>query len=238
LNELEVTEKGVSDFVSSADCDAQALIASELASAVPDAALVMEEDRASHALQSKQVFFVDPLDGTTNFLHGIPHFAVSIGYQCDGVLCAGVVFDPAKDEMFCAERGRGAFLGERRLHVSREVRLERALVGTGVPHRGRGDHERYLSTLPRVMSDVAGIRRMGSAALDLAYVAAGRFEAFFETGLSSWDIAAGVVLVEEAAGRVTRPDGEPFVLAEGDVLATNDALISALSERLSALSRG
>ncbi|MGC4092525.1 MAG: inositol monophosphatase family protein [Polyangiaceae bacterium] len=235
VRELSIREKGASDFVSNADLTSQALIADQLVQSFPDACLVLEEDTASHGLRGVTEFFVDPLDGTTNFLHGIPHFSVSIACQRDGVLVAGVVFDVPKHELFAAERGKGAWLGERRLSVSRETSLERSVIGTGVPHRGRPAHERYLAVLPRMMGDVAGIRRMGSAALDLAYVAAGRFEAFYETHLSPWDIAAGVVLVREAGGNVVQPNGAPFELTAGHVLAAPEALLEPLAERLGAL---
>jgi myo-inositol-1(or 4)-monophosphatase len=164
-------------------------------------------------------FIIDPLDGTTNFLHGIPHFAVSIALETDNVIVAGTVIDPMKNEVFWAERGRGAWLGERRLMVSAERNVARCVVGTGIPHNGRDDHEAYLHALASVMRDVAGIRRLGAAALDLAYVAAGRFEAFFETGLAAWDVAAGALLVQEAGGIVTRTDGLVEHLS-GDVLAS------------------
>ena len=174
-------------------------------------------------------------ESTTNFLHAIPHFSISIACERDGELVAGVVYDVVKDELFAAERGAGAWLNEQRLSVSSESRLDRAVVGTGVPHRGRPAHTEYLSVLPRIMADFAGIRRFGSAALDLAYVAAGRFDAFFESHLSPWDIAAGVVLVREAGGVVVQPNGRDFVLARGHVLATNEALREPLRERLSGL---
>ena len=235
VRELAVREKGASDFVSNADLASQAIIEQELRRAFPEAALVLEEERESHGLLGALRFYVDPLDGTTNFLHAIPHFSISIACERDGELVAGVVYDVVKDELFAAERGAGAWLNEQRLSVSSESRLDRAVVGTGVPHRGRPAHTEYLSVLPRIMADFAGIRRFGSAALDLAYVAAGRYDAFFESHLSPWDIAAGVVLVREAGGVVVQPNGRDFVLARGHVLATNEALREPLRERLSGL---
>jgi myo-inositol-1(or 4)-monophosphatase len=235
LRELLVREKSASDFVSNADLASQALIASELSRVFPDAGLVLEEEASSHALSGGTLFFVDPLDGTTNFLHAIPHFSISIACQHDGELVAGLVFDPIKDELFVAERGHGAWLGDRKLSVSSETELARCVVGTGIPHRGRPAHSEYLGVLPRIMSDVAGVRRLGSAALDLAYVAAGRFDAYFESHLSRWDIAAGVVLVREASGLVLQPSGAPFSLAQGHVLATSKALGPAFVERLAGL---
>lgn len=167
---------------------------------------------------------VDPLDGTTNFLHGIPHFAVSIALERDGQVVAAVVLDVAKQELYRAELGAGAWLGDKPLRVSQETAFERSLVGTGIPHHGNSVHDAYLEALASVMRDVAGVRRMGAAALDLAYVAAGRFEAFFELGLAPWDLAGGILLVREAGGVVSKTSGEPVRLDDGDVLAITPAL--------------
>ena len=231
---IEVREKSASDFVSSADLRSQAIIRAALTEAYPEHGLLLEEgdDRtATHAAR----FVVDPLDGTTNFLHGIPHFAVSIALEVTGEIVAGVVLDVMKGELFFAEKGYGAWLGEQRLSVSRERDLGRSIVGTGIPHRGRGDHPRFLAALAGIMRDVAGIRRQGAAALDLAYVAAGRFEAFFETGLAPWDVAAGTLLVREAGGIVTQTGGATLHLS-GDVLASsNDRVHASMVERLAPL---
>jgi myo-inositol-1(or 4)-monophosphatase len=222
---LEVREKSASDFVTSADLRSQEIIRASLTEAYPEHGLLLEEgdDRAAaHASR----FVVDPLDGTTNFLHGIPHFAVSIALETNGEVVAGVVLDVMKDELFSAEKGRGAWLGDRQLSVSRERDLGRSIVGTGIPHRGRGDHPRYLGALAVIMGDVSGIRRMGAAALDLAYVAAGRMEAFFEVGLAPWDVAAGGLLVREAGGIVTQTRGAVVHLS-GDVLASSSREVHA-----------
>ena len=218
LDTVEVREKGTSDFVSSEDLRAEATIRAELGRAFPDHGLLLEESDEVGAGSGSR-FIVDPLDGTTNFVHGIPHFSVSIAREVNGEIVSGTVVDVMRREIFWAERGVGAWLGERRLAVSAESELSRAVIGTGIPHRGGADPARYLLALARVMSDVAGIRRFGSAALDLAYVAAGRVEAFFERGLSPWDVAAGALLVREAGGEVTRIDGSAHHL-HGDVLAT------------------
>jgi myo-inositol-1(or 4)-monophosphatase len=168
---------------------------------------------------------VDPLDGTTNFLHGVPHFAVAVALEHEGQVVAGVVHDVPKDEMFVAEKGRGAFLNGQRVHVATDRDLSRALVAIGIPHSSsRVRHPRYLAVLADVMRDAAGIRRLGAAALDLSYVAAGRFALFFELGLAPWDLAAGSLLVSEAGGTVTEPDGGDGFLESGDVLATNGRL--------------
>jgi myo-inositol-1(or 4)-monophosphatase len=231
---LEVREKKASDFVSSADLRSQAIIRADLGGAYPDYGLLLEEgdDRAAAAGRR---FIVDPLDGTTNFLHGIPHFAVSIALEVSGEIVAGVVLDVMKAELFVAEKGRGAWLGERRLSVSREVDLRKTIVSTGIPHRGRGDHEGFLAALRAIMRDVAGVRRFGAAALDLAYVAAGRCEAFFETGLAPWDVAAGALLVREAGGIVAQTGGSVVHLS-GDLLASSSAEIhAAMIDRLAPL---
>jgi myo-inositol-1(or 4)-monophosphatase len=228
---LVVREKKASDFVSSADLRAQAIVRGELGAAYPDYGLLLEEgdDRAS---ASGRRFIVDPLDGTTNFLHGIPHFAVSIALEEDGEIVAGAVLDVMKGELFRAEKGRGAWLGERRLSVSCESDLARSIIATGIPHRGRGDHAGFLGALATIMRDVAGVRRFGAAALDLAYVAAGRCEAFFETGLSPWDVAAGALLVREAGGIVSQTAGDVVHLS-GDVLASStEAVHRAMIDRL------
>jgi myo-inositol-1(or 4)-monophosphatase len=215
---LSVREKGASDFVSNADLRSQDTIVAELSRACPGHAFLLEEGTEETSAVGAR-FIVDPLDGTTNFVHGIGHFAVSIAREVEGVVVAACVMDVMRGEVFWAERGGGAWLDGRRLTVSGERDLARAVVGTGIPHRGGADPARYLSALGSVMSDVAGIRRLGAAALDLAYVAAGRFEAFFELGLARWDVAAGALLVREAGGTVTRLDGTPHHL-HGDVLAT------------------
>jgi myo-inositol-1(or 4)-monophosphatase len=229
LGELRVVEKNPSDFVSSADLRSQELIRAELAAAFPEYELVLEEGAEPRASTARARFLVDPLDGTTNFLHGIPHFAVSIALEKGGELVAGVVLDPSKNELFWASKGEGAWLGDRRLTVSSERDLSRAVFGTGIPHRGNERHGPYLEALARVMREVAGVRRFGAAALDLSYVAAGRFEAFFDMGLAPWDIAAGAVLVREAGGLVSRQDGAELTLDGGSVLASNGEHLHAVS---------
>jgi len=221
---LRITVKGTADFVSQADLESEETLRSVLLGAYPRHGLLAEESAAT-ASTSDSRFIVDPLDGTTNFLHGVPHFAVAIALEREGVVVAGLVFDPAAGELFVAERGKGAWLGRERLRVSTERDLGRALIGTGIPHAGsRVRHSDYLAALARVMKRAAGIRRLSAAALDLSYVASGRFDAFFEMGLKPWDIAAGILLVEEAGGSVTEPAGGARLLETGDVLATNGPL--------------
>jgi len=230
LSRLPISEKGPSDFVSSADIDAQNVLRTELASAFPSYGFLLEEAVGGDAATSAQApsdarFIIDPLDGTTNFLHGIPHFAVSVAFELQGEVVAGVVLNPTTSEVFWAERGGGSWLGEQRLHVSTNADIARAVVGTGIPHLGRPMHDKFLTALAKIMPQVAGVRRLGSAALDLAYVAAGRFDMFWEIGLSPWDIAAGTLLVQEAGGIVTACSGEPLGLGGPDILAASSTKV-------------
>lgn len=218
---LEVSLKGPADFVSAADLESEKSLREALLGAYPDYGFFGEE-KAATGVGASARFIVDPLDGTTNYLHGIPHFGVSIALERSGRLVAGIVFDPAKDEMFYAEAGRGAFVQGAALQVSNEADMHMAVIGTGIPHGNRPErHSKYLTVLGRVMKESAGVRRFSAAALNLAYVAAGRLDAFFEAGLSPWDIAAGALLVREAGGRATDHEGNDDVIASGDVLATN-----------------
>jgi myo-inositol-1(or 4)-monophosphatase len=210
--------------VTEADLESERTLEGCLLRAFPRYGFVSEESPPKQAEASSR-FVVDPLDGTTNYMHGIPHFAVAIALEREGEVVAGVVLDPAKDEMFVAERGRGAWLGRERIRVSSDRDLSRALVATGIPHASaRTGHARYMGMLAPMMRESAGIRRFAGAALDLAYVAAGRFAVFFELGLRRWDIAAGSLLVQEAGGRVSEPGGGESPLSSGDVLATNGRL--------------
>ena len=224
VEQLQVSMKGPADFVSSADFKAEKTIRTELAKARPGFGFLMEESGSSPGSDGKHRWIVDPLDGTLNFLHGIPHFCISIGLEREGEIVAGVVYEPTRDEMFWAEKGNGAYLNDRRLRVSARRGLGDAVIGTGIPFRERGDHKTYLATLAAVMNATAGVRRPGAAALDLAYVAAGRFDGYWEFGLSPWDLAAGILLVREAGGYVSDLSGGHDMLTSGDVLAANDHL--------------
>jgi len=235
VQNLQVSLKGPGDYVSAADRRAERIVHDELARARPGYGFLMEESGEIAGSDDQHRFLVDPLDGTTNFLHGIPIFAVSIGLERQGQLVAAVVYNPAMDELYTAERGGGAFLNDRRLRVAARRSLSDAVIATGIPHLGRGEHGRALIELRHVMGDVAGIRRAGSAALDLAWVAAGRYDGFWEHGLSPWDIAAGTLLVREAGGFVTDQAGNQDVLDRKDVVAGNEAIHRAL---LGALARG
>lgn len=232
VEHLQVSRKGPADFVSMADRRAEGIIRDELRKARPKYGILMEEGGSVEGSDTSNRFVVDPLDGTTNFLHGIPHFAISIALERDGEPFAGLIYDPVNDQMFLAEKGNGAFLNGRRLRVSSRRRMDEALFATGIPFMGVRDHDQFLRQLRGVMAISAGVRRFGSAALDLAYVAAGRYDGFWETGLSPWDIAAGIVMVREAGGYVTEPDGGRDMLTSGAIVAANDQLHDPLRRLL------
>jgi myo-inositol-1(or 4)-monophosphatase len=238
LRDLRVGLKGPADFVSEADVESEETIRRVLLGAFPTYGFFAEESAPVAGTGAR--FIVDPLDGTANFVHGLPHFAVSIALEREGRLVAGLVLDVPKGELFVAEAGRGAWLGRERLRVSEDADFSRAIVGTGIPH-AKADaaavHARYLPMLAATMRQAAGVRRFAAAAIDLAYVAAGRYAAFFELGLAPWDLAAGILLVEEAGGRVSRPDGSGDVLGSGEVLATNGRLHQAMVDSFRAPDR-
>jgi myo-inositol-1(or 4)-monophosphatase len=231
---LQVSRKGPADFVSMADRQAERTIVEELRHARPDWRLTLEEGGEIEGDPDKPRFIVDPLDGTTNFLHGLPHFAISIAVEDPRgpggrpEITQALVYQPLTDESFWAEKGRGAWLNERRLRVSARRNLDEALIATGIPFFGHGNFDRFGKILNAVAPSVAGIRRFGSAALDLAWVAAGRYDGFWEEDLQYWDIAAGILLVREAGGFVTDFRGADAALANGQVLAANDQLHSKL----------
>lgn len=231
---LQVSRKGPADFVSMADRQAEKTIMEELRHARPDWRMTLEEGGSVEGDPDKPRFIVDPLDGTSNFLHGIPHFSISIAVEdprgAGGrpEITQALVYQPLTDESFWAEKGRGAWLNERRLRVSARRDLADALIGTGIPFFGHGHLGRFQKVLDAVAPEVAGIRRFGSAALDLAWVAAGRFDGFWEEDLKIWDIAAGILLVREAGGFVTDFRGADSALDKGQVLAANDQLHSRL----------
>jgi myo-inositol-1(or 4)-monophosphatase len=224
VEQLQVSVKGPSDFVSTADLHAERTLKAELMRARPGYGLLMEEGGATEGSDPHHRWIVDPLDGTTNFLHGVPHFAISIALERDGEIVAGLVYEPTRDEMFWAEKGVGAYLNDRRLRVSARRQLADALIGTGIPFGGRGDQPTYLATLARVAAATSGVRRLGAAALDLAYVAAGRYDGFWEFGLFPWDIGAGLLLVREAGGFVSDLAGGQNMMTGGGVLAANSHL--------------
>ncbi|MDH5749870.1 MAG: inositol monophosphatase [Rhodospirillales bacterium] len=235
VEHLQVSKKGPADFVSNADFAAEKTLKEELSKARPKFGFLLEEGGSVVGSDTSNRWIVDPLDGTTNFLHGIPHFAISIGLERDNDLLAGVIYEPVHDEMFWAEKGQGAYLNGRRLRVSGRARMEDSLFATGIPFKGRNDHEPFLRQLEAVMAVSSGVRRFGSAALDLAYLAAGRYDGFWEMGLSPWDMAAGIVLVREAGGFVTDLEGGKKIMETGNILAANDLLHGPLLKLLSAV---
>lgn len=217
LEKLKVDQKGHNDYVSDADLAAEKAVINCILKHYPDHAILAEESGVQG--ESDTVWIIDPLDGTTNYLHGFPVFAVSIGVQINGRMEHGVVYDPLRQELFTASRGQGAHLEGRRIRVSGQKQLERALVATGFPYRQADtDLQPYLQMLGKVVRSTSGVRRPGAAALDLAYVAAGRLDAFWETGLAPWDLAAGSLLIREAGGMVTGLDGSETFLDSGHIL--------------------
>ena len=232
VENLQVSKKGPADFVTAADLKAEKVLRYELRRARPNYGLLLEESGVVEGADASRRWIVDPLDGTLNFLHGIPHFAISIGLEQDGEIVAGVVYDPLRDELFWGEKGTGAFFNDHRMRVSSRGRLAEAVFATGMPWIGRENHAEYGAQLAHVMEATAGVRRMGSAALDLAYVAAGRFDGFWEPALAPWDIAAGILLVRESGGFVSDFAGGPVVLVTGDIVAANDRLHDELKALL------
>ena len=233
VEQLQVSQKGPSDFVSAADLRAEKTLRADLAKARPKFGFLLEEGGDVKGEDSHHRWIIDPIDGTTNFLHGIPHFAISIGLEMDGEIIAGLVFNPVTDEMYYAEKGKGAFLNDKRLRVSSRTSLTESVIATGIPFHGRPGHKPFLVQLERVIGEVAGVRRMGTASLDLAYVAAGRCDGFWEAGLQPWDIAAGIILVREAGGYITELNGGKNVLGSGNVVAANPKLHKQLLSLLS-----
>ncbi len=236
VENLQVSMKGPANFVTKSDKRTEKIIYEELLRARPTYSFLMEEGGAHEGTDGQHTWIVDPIDGTTNFIHGIPHFAISIGLERAGTIVAGVIYNPITDELFTAERGRGAFLNDRRLRVASRSKIEDAVITCGIPHRGRGDHELFQREIVKIQAKAAGIRRFGAASLDLAYVAAGRVDAYWERGLSPWDVAAGILLVREAGGRVEDIDGGPDALPTGNILAANDGLFTQLQKELKLVS--
>jgi myo-inositol-1(or 4)-monophosphatase len=222
VENLQVSLKGPANFVSLADKRAEELLYDELTKSRPGYGFIGEEGGTREGTDKANVWIVDPLDGTTNFLHGIPHFAVSIALQRGGELIAGLVYNPANDDLFLAEKGKGAYLNDQRIRVAARKKLNEAVIACGLPHIGRGDFKIAGAELAAIQPQVAGLRRFGAAALDLAWVAAGRFDGFWERNLSSWDMAAGIVLVREAGGFASDIAGGGKIFQTRDIIAGND----------------
>ena len=210
VENLQVSIKGVSDFVSAADIQSEKILINEIS---------LPLLTSLHLESASRV--IDPLDGTTNFLFGIPHFAISIALQRDGETLSGIVYNPITDDLFWAVRGKGAFCNNKRLRVSLRDKIENCTIGTGIPHKGLAEHEDYLIGLTKVMANAAAIRRFGTASLDLVYVAAGKFDGFWEKNLKIWDIAAGALIVSEAGGSITDHKGMNGYLETGNIVSTN-----------------
>ena len=236
VENLQVSRKGPADFVSRVDTNAERIIKAELLKARPDWGFEMEESGiTAGADPDAPCWIVDPIDGTTNFLHGIPHFAISIAVRDKGKIIAGTIYDPCRHEFYFAETGKGAYLNDRRIRVSGRRSMADCLFATGIPFLGRGSAEtdaKFLRELNAVMQASSGVRRFGAAALDLAFLAAGRYDGFWDRGLSVWDIAAGVLIVREAGGLVSDFASRDKALESGDVVACNSAMHASLLKTL------
>jgi myo-inositol-1(or 4)-monophosphatase len=239
VEHLQVSQKGPADFVSKADQRAERILYDELSKARPGWGFMLEEGGDIPAEPGKPRFIIDPLDGTSNFLHGIPHFAISIAVQEPtldgkgwGEISAALVYQPVTDESYWAEKSRGAWLHDRRLRVSGRRSLNEALIATGIPFLGHGDIGEWTRIFGAIAPEVAGIRRFGAASLDMAWVAAGKFDGFWESGLKPWDVAAGILLVREAGGFVTDYRGGAQPMERQQVIAGNDSLHSRLHKLL------
>jgi len=225
IENLQVSSKGPGDFVSLADKRSEKTLYEELAKARPGYGFVMEESGRVEGTDKSHTWHIDPLDATTNFLHAIPIFAISVALEREGQIVAGVVYNPANDDMFIAERGQGAWGNNHRLRVAQRSELSESLIGCGIPHLGKSaEHPQFKAELAVVMTRVVNVRRLGCASIDLAYVAAGRFDAFWERGLHSWDIAAGTLLIREAGGYVSDCEGKPDFLTTGSICGGNEVI--------------
>src|SRR5476651_1929751 len=235
VENLQVSLKGPGNFVTAADRKAEDTLKAELSKARPGYSFLGEESGRHAGTDTSHTWIVDPLDGTTNFLHGIPQFAISIGLQRESVIVAGVIYNPANDELYIAERGKGAFLNDQRLRVAGRKKLNECVIACGLPHIGRGDHELSRAEMTELQPKVAGLRRFGAASLDLAFVAAGRLDGYWERNLKPWDIAAGLILVREAGGIVSGIEGGDTALSTGNVVCGNEFVQSKLVKILKPL---
>ena len=232
LENLQVMTKGPANFVTAADIRTQNTIYDELSYAKPDWSFIMEESKPIRGSNPNSKFIIDPIDGTTNFMHGNPNFAISIAAEIDNKLEAALIYSPITDEMFIAERGKGAFLNDKRIRVASRKKLSESILITGIPHLGRGDIDLFLKEMKTLIPEVAGIRRSGSAALDLAWVASGRYDVFWERGLASWDIAAGILMIKEAGGYAQGINGKDSDMWDGNIISGNEDIVNALIEKL------
>lgn len=234
LGELQVSRKAPADFVSAADIKAEQTIFEALEKARPGYSFMGEERGLIEGTDKTHTWIVDPLDGTTNFLHAIPHFAINIALEREGVVVAAVTYNPVTNELFWAEKGKGCYVNDRRLRVAGRKHLDESVLGTGIPFLGHGQHARFLKELHQISQRVAGVRRFGAASLDTAYVAAGRLDGFWERDLKPWDMAAGVLMITEAGGKVTNADGGDDIMGSGSICAANLELHPLVIEKLKA----
>jgi myo-inositol-1(or 4)-monophosphatase len=237
VENLQVSLKGPANFVSLADKRAEQMLYEDLGKARPGYGFIGEEGGAREGQDKSHTWIVDPLDGTTNFLHGIPQFAISIGLQREGTMIAGVIYNPANDELYTAERGKGAFLNDQRLRVAGRRKLSDCVIACGLPHMGRGDLELSRTELAEVQPRVAGLRRFGAASLDMAFVAAGRLDGYWERNLQAWDMAAGQIIVREAGGIVSGIAGDDDALRTGNVICGNEHVHAELVKILKPLGK-
>ncbi len=222
IENLQVSMKGPANFVSLADRRSEEMLYEDLAKARPGYGFIGEEGGTREGADKTHTWIVDPLDGTTNFLHGIPQFAISIALSREGTVIAGVIYNPANEELYTAERGKGAFLNDQRIRVAGRRKLAECVIACGLPHIGRGDLELSRKEMSEIQNRVAGLRRFGAASLDLAFVASGRLDGYWERNLQPWDIAAGQIIVREAGGIVSGITGNDDALATGDVVCGNE----------------
>ena len=232
IEHLQVSKKSLGDFVSTADRRSEQTLIQELSKARPSYGFLAEESGEIRGEDPDYQWIIDPLDGTTNFLHGIGHFAISVGLQKEDEIVSAVVYNPVTDELFWAEKGKGSFVNQRRLRVSARRNLDETLIATGAPFGNHGNPKQYTAMIQRVMPLTSGIRRFGAASLDLAFVAAGRCDGYFETHVKPWDIAAGILLVKEAGGYVSEINGDSNMLLTGNILAGNEFVFNCLSTLL------
>jgi len=237
IENLQVSLKGPANFVSLADRRAEQMLYEDLSKARPGYGFIGEEGGMREGQDKSHTWIVDPLDGTTNFLHGIPQFAISIGLQREGTMIAGVIYNPANDELYTAERGKGTFLNDQRLRVAGRRKLNESVIACGLPHIGRGDFKLSLAELAEIQPRVAGLRRFGAASLDMAFVAAGRLDGYWERNLQAWDMAAGQIIVREAGGIVSGIEGDDDPLKTGDVICGNEHVHAELVKILKPLGK-
>jgi myo-inositol-1(or 4)-monophosphatase len=237
LSQLQVSVKGPGDYVTAADHRCDKVLREELARARPGYGFLTEETGIVKGTDPDHRFIIDPIDGTTNFMHAVPYFAISVALERKGELVAGVTYNPVSDELFTAEKGQGAFLNNKRLRVASRKDIHDALVCCGIPHRGRGDHNLARAEIAAMQDKVIGLRRLGSATLELAYVAAGRFDALWERNLNAWDMAAGILMIREAGGFITDCDGDANPMDTGNILAANADLLPQMKAALKAAGR-